>query len=74
MTKKQLALATRLQKVLVKCHDAGLAGGVYEGSFYVWPQECTNVICNAQTGFFKLADLYGARIYSNMRLDGGSGS
>lgn len=74
MSDKQIAATERLRKALEACHKAGLKGGVYDGSFYIWPITTEPDPRDApHFGFFEAVKEVGALIHSDMNLDGGAG-
>jgi hypothetical protein len=76
MTKTQMAAARRLEQALYACKKAGLMGGVYDGTFCLWPEDAPHP-ADAEGGrFFQAVDQYGVAlncVSSCMRLDGGAG-
>jgi len=70
MTSKQNVAATQLLKALNKCHKVGLAGGVFESTFYIWPKD----VDPHKGNFFEFIESCGMSLRSPMSLDGGSGT
>lgn len=72
MTQKQFSAIARLKKALDRCHAVGLQGGVYDGSFCLWPVE--GVDPRDTENFFGAVDNYGMSLREvKMSLDGGAG-
>jgi len=72
MDEKQKTIACRLEKLLNAADDANLMGGVYEGSFCLWPINKAPLIRhNAE--FFDAVEEHGIILLSRMGLDGGAG-
>lgn len=78
MNKQQLRVAKDLQDSLDACFPAGLMGGVFESSFYVWPQDADPSPQDEwPTGerFEERVELAGGMELPNrMWLDGGAGN
>ncbi len=72
MTKRQILAVKRLERALTQCHNAGLEGGVYDGSFCVWPTGSFDIL-ESGNKFFGRVEEYGATLDSPMTLDGGAG-
>jgi hypothetical protein len=73
MNAKQTAAAERIRKAFVAAHKAGLQGGVYDGTFMVWPEKSKPDPRDCGLQFFDAVDEIGQKIHTLMRLDGGSG-
>lgn len=79
MNEEQAKAAKSLQRVLNKCAKLGLTGGVFDGSFCVWPiiGECPHRVSESQANDFfgAVADeCEGKQLVTNMELDGGAGN
>lgn len=74
MTSKQLKAVERLRKALDACDAAGLTGGVFDCSMYVWPSDTKTDPRDYGRQFFEVANQVGVHIYSTMVLDGGAGA
>ncbi len=69
MTSSQRQAIAALKRGMTMCHQSGLAGGVYECNFCVWPKEH-----DPHTGdFWQQVEEYGEVIHSPLHLDGGAG-
>ena len=75
MNNQQRKAVTRLKNALNNCADVGLCGGVYEGSFCIWPLDLDpHVVEVAGDNDFMSAvedQCAGDIIESKMYLDGG---
>lgn len=71
MNRRQHAAVGRLQKALEACHRARLRGGVYDGSFLVWPN---NAKPDPREGdrckFFENVGKIGSKAFTSMNLTG----
>ncbi len=76
MNKKQERAAESLKKALGRCAAAGLRGGVYEGSFCIWPiSGIPDPLDGPPRDFFGTIHEYGVILHGvKMMLDGGAGS
>lgn len=72
MNAKQKSALERLTKALEACHKAGLQGGVFDGSFLVWPADAKPDPREGDS-FFEDVDAIGGRARTKMILDGGAG-
>ena len=66
-----------LTRALNKCAKYGLSGGVYDGSFCVWPSELDperERNSGRYFDWFEAVDDRGKVISCNMHLDGGAGN
>jgi hypothetical protein len=73
MNKKQKQAATRLEKALKACGEAGLTGGVFDGMFCLWPNNPDPHPSDCGFRFFEVVDEIGLIIRTPMIIDGGSG-
>jgi hypothetical protein len=69
MTPEQEQAGTQLLRALNVCRAVGLAGGVFDGSFCIWPQHIDPLAGE----FFEVIEGQGRRLLSSMSLDGGAG-
>jgi hypothetical protein len=75
MNKRQAAAAESLRKALNRCAKAGLQGGVFDGSFCVWPEKLEPSPFEMGAQFFDHVAEYGGNLWPvEMHLDGGAGS
>lgn len=74
MTDQQQRAADRLQKALDACHKAGLRGGVFDSSFYVWPVDSNPNPYDSPRFFEAIREAGGEWVVTAMSLDGGAGS
>ena len=75
MLSKHVKAIERLHKALNHCHKAGLKGGVWDGSFYVWPIDAEPDPRDAGVRFFEaIREVGGDHVYTQMWLDGGAGT
>ncbi len=73
MTSEQIKASKQLNAALNKCAKVGLSGGVYDGTFCIWPSE--HELRSADgINFFQLVDEYGEMLFTPMALDGGAGT
>jgi len=71
MNLKQKKAANRLQAALVAAGKAGLMGGVFNGSFCLWPE---NKHLEHDPIFFERVEEVGIILYTpEVDLDGGAG-
>jgi hypothetical protein len=74
MNAKQKRAVQRLAKALEACHSAGLMGGVYDGSFWAWPDDTKPDPRDGDNWkFFENVDAVGMKAETRMNLDGGAG-
>jgi hypothetical protein len=73
VTSKQAAAAERLRKALNSCHQAGLKGGVFDSSMWVWPVDASPDPYESGNQFFIVIEGCGTVVRSPMNLDGGAG-
>jgi hypothetical protein len=74
MTKTQMTAVNQLQRALNACANAGLSGGVFDGTFCIWPLEQTREIhAGAKGDFFVNVETHGCMLHVSMQLDGGAG-
>ena len=73
---EQVAAMRQLKRALNRCADAGLRGGVYDGSFCLWPTEAGNPLDYGGDFFAALEDQCGGCMVVGCRLDmdGGAGN
>jgi hypothetical protein len=71
MTPEQERAATQLLRALNKCHAVGLAGGVFDRNFCIWPHESAIDLVDGH--FFEDVEEYGRVLHTYMSLDGGAG-
>jgi hypothetical protein len=71
MTPEQELAGTQLLRALNKCHRVGLAGGVYDRCFAIWPHESSIDLVDGH--FFEDVDEYGRVLPTHMSLDGSQG-
>lgn len=74
MNLRQKWVAAHLKKALDRCHDAGLKGGVFSSTMYVWPIDAKPDPYESGRDFFKVIEANGADLRSPMSLDGGAGT
>ena len=77
MNNEQIKAAKSLQTALNKCAKSGLSGGVYDGTFCIWPTgEDPEAGANSKKyiDFFDAVDHLGMQLSTNMYLDGGAGN
>jgi len=75
MTNDQCKAISSLKRALKKCGNSGLQGGVYDGSFCVWPKEKSPATSGeSDSDFFNEVEKYGESFnVDEMPLDGGAG-
>ena len=78
MNDTQTKAATQLKKALNACAKAGLQGGIYEGTFCVWPITARSpheINDSGETDFYTAveAQCEGKQIHCKMHIDGGNG-
>jgi hypothetical protein len=72
VTKEQEQASTQLLRAFIRCKQAGLSAGIYDGTVCVWPKE-TDPHKNGD--FFGHIDLVGRTFnIPGMSLDGGAGT
>lgn len=77
MNEKQKRAAESLRKALIRCGKAGLSGGVYDGTFCIWPASRTEEQHPAESKgcFFAAVEEDGELLRQyDMILDGGAGN
>ena len=80
MNKKQIVAAKSLERALKKCGLVGLVGGVFDGSFCVWPSDCISphrVEESGENDFFGAVEKESCGIvlhHGDMYLDSGAGN
>lgn len=67
MNRQQKQAATQLLRALNKCYAVGLAGGIYDGEFSVWPQDVDIELVDDQEDFI---EEHGRALRSPMTLFG----
>ncbi len=74
LNKKQQRAVNSIRKALNKAHVAGLSGGVYDGSFCIWPTKVHETVMGSGRQFFEIVHVHG-EVMSEviMHLDGGAG-
>jgi hypothetical protein len=75
MTKKQLACVAAMERLLERCKKVGLQGGVFDGTFCLWPEKGPHPADGKSSwDFFDRVKEFGVIIHTNMSIDGGSGA
>ena len=76
MNKEQIAAAKAVERALNKAGRTGLAGGVYDGAFCLWPsdKETCEYIVDGGSKFFDRVEEKGIMLFTlSIGLDGGAG-
>lgn len=73
MISKHRKAIERLRKALDAACEAGLRGGVYDCSFYVWPVGANPDPRDTDHFFKAVRECGGELCHSRMKLDGGAG-
>lgn len=73
MTEEQEKAITQLKYALNRCAKVGLKGGVFDGSFCIYPND-TGYHHPGGDGFFEWVESIGEILQCKMDLDGGAGS
>ena len=74
MNEAQKKAATQVTRALKKAGKAGLTGGVFDGTFCLWPMKDDGYIMEGGLEFFERIEEKGELLYTSpIRLDGGAG-
>lgn len=67
--------ARKLKLALDACHKAGLQGGVFSGTFFVWPNGKDPYDFGGHGDYEQaVIDCGGTIVFTDMALDGGAGN
>jgi hypothetical protein len=73
MNEDQIKAAKSIERALKKAGKLGLSGGVYDGTFCIWPSGSVDTM-DESTNFFDDVEEHGMSLFTpGMHLDGGAG-